>query len=93
MAPSVVSSSMAKQMDSAARAELKDREALVGKTIPADVADTISYLDIRPGRGDFRGSFGSIGQCRFNEKESPKKMPIMGASNMGVMRYLSLPCS
>ena len=44
VAPSVVSSSMAKQMDSAARAELKDREALVGKTIPADVADTISYL-------------------------------------------------
>ena len=40
----VVSSSMAKQMDSAARAELKDREALVGQTIPADVADTISYL-------------------------------------------------
>lgn len=44
VAPSVVVSGMADQMDDAARAKVTDREALAGETTPADVADTVSYL-------------------------------------------------
>ena len=44
VAPSVVVSGMADQMDDAARAKVADREALAGETTPADVADTVSYL-------------------------------------------------
>lgn len=44
VAPSVVASGMADQMDDAARATVTDREALTGETTPADVANTVSYL-------------------------------------------------
>ena len=44
VAPSAVVSGMADQMDDAARAKLSDREALVGNTLPSDVAGIVSYL-------------------------------------------------
>ena len=44
VAPSAVASEMADQMDEAARARLSDREALVGDTLPLDVANMVAYL-------------------------------------------------
>jgi 3-oxoacyl-[acyl-carrier protein] reductase len=44
VAPSVVASGMADQMDDAARAKVAERTALAGETTPADIADTVSYL-------------------------------------------------
>ena len=44
VAPSAVASGMADQMDEAARAKLSDREALVGETLPWDVANMVAYL-------------------------------------------------
>ena len=44
VAPSVVASGMAGQMDDAARAKLTDREALAGETLPLDVANMVAYL-------------------------------------------------
>lgn len=44
VAPSVVASGMADQMDDAARTKVTDRTALAGETTPADIADTVSYL-------------------------------------------------
>lgn len=44
VAPSVVESGMADQMDETARTRLSDREALAGHTVPSDVAGIVSYL-------------------------------------------------
>ena len=44
VAPSAVASEMADQMDEPARARLSDREALVGDTLPLDVANMVAYL-------------------------------------------------
>lgn len=44
IAPSAVVSSMANQMDEAARAQLDDRSALKGITTPADIAAMVAFL-------------------------------------------------